>query len=389
MPASDPLRGRALHSTSHVRAANAVQIVRLLRERGAMSRAELVRASGLTKPTVMAIVRSLLEDGIAIESGTRPGAERGGRPGSLVWFNGAARTAVAAEIGVDLRLTHVTAAGTVLAEEVFAPVWQPDPLLELVAREVRRLGGASLGSVGLAVPGFIDHHAGTVTYPPVGWDRVPMQTALETFLGVPVGLLSLPAATVVGESISDASAQHDDAVLVFLAHGIGAGILSRGRLLLGAGGAVGELGHCPVSSGLLCRCGRTGCLETVAAGWAILEKAEDLLGPDFAHANLAELEALRDPRVDDLLRVAAATLGAATAWLVNLLDPSIVILGDTTFTRGADSFFNAFDEAMRRHAVSADVEIVRGAPDAQSRGTIQCALELLPEPLRPERTVCA
>ena len=90
-----------------------------------------------------------------------------------------------------------------------------------------------------------------------------------------------------------------------------------------------------------------------------------------------------------MLESAATSLGAATAWLVNLLDPSIVILGDTTFARGADAFFETFDEATRRHAVSADVEIVRGAPDAQSRGTIQCALELLPEPLRPQRTVCA
>ena len=125
MPASDPLRGRALHTTSHVRAANAVQIVRLLRERGAMSRAELVRASGLTKPTVMAIVRSLLDDGIAIESGTRTGAERGGRPGSLLWFNSEARTAVAVQIGLELELIHVTADGTVLAQHSVAPPLGP------------------------------------------------------------------------------------------------------------------------------------------------------------------------------------------------------------------------------------------------------------------------
>ena len=65
-----------------------------------------------------------------------------------------------------------------------------------------------------------------------------------------------------------------------------------------------------------------------------------------------------------------------------------MILGDTTFTRGADAFFGTFDRSARKHAVGADVEIVRGAPAAQSRGTIQCALELLPEPLRPHRTVC-
>src|SRR4051812_32024045 len=97
-----------LHSTSHVRTANAVRIVHLLRDRGAMSRAELVRVSGLTKPTVMAIVRSLLEAGVAIESGTSPAAngnsERGGRPGSLVWFNSEAKTAVAARFGQHFEL---------------------------------------------------------------------------------------------------------------------------------------------------------------------------------------------------------------------------------------------------------------------------------------------
>jgi predicted NBD/HSP70 family sugar kinase len=392
----EPARG-TLHSTSYVRAANAAQIVRLLRDRGAMSRAELIRASGLTKPTVMAIVKSLLRDGVVIESGTsqsqgngRP--ERGGRPGSLVRFNGEARTAVAARFGLELELTQVTAEGAVLADEAFPAASDPDSLLELMVREIRRLLGTSgaLGSVALAVPGFIDHQAGTVTFPPYGWDRVPMQTTLEAGLGVPVGLLSLPAATLVGEVISGAAADHEDAVLVFLSQGIGAGILSRGRLLVGAGGAVGELGHCPVASGLPCPCGRKGCLETVAAGWAIRADAAALLGRrELARASLAQLEDLHDPRIDDVLRRAAEALGAATAWLVNVLDPSIVVLADTLFTRGVGPFFETFAESTRHYAVPAEVEIVRGTPDARLRGTVQGALELLPEPLRPRRTVCA
>ena len=152
------------------------------------------------------------------------------------------------------------------------------------------------------MPGFIEHPAGVVTYAPLGWDRVPMQAPLEAELGVPVGLIGLPAATLVGETISGVAADHDDAVLVFLSLGIGAGILSRGRLVVGTGGAVGELGHCPVSSGLPCTCGRHGCLETVAAGWAIHAEASALLGrPVPDQTSLAELEALRDPRIDDML----------------------------------------------------------------------------------------
>jgi predicted NBD/HSP70 family sugar kinase len=375
-----------LHSTSHVRTANAVQLVHLLRDRGAMSRAELVRASGLTKPTVMAIVKSLLEEGVAVESGTSPVANGGGRPGSLVRFNPAVRTAVAARFGLQFELAHVTASGDVLAETVQPMVGEPERFLAMAVAEIGRFNG-SLGSVALAVPGFIDHHAGTVTYPNLDWDRVPMQSLLEDALGVPVGLISLPSAEVVGEVFAGAAADHEDAVGLFLAHGIGAGILSRGRLLVGAGGAVGELGHCPVGSGIRCVCGREGCLETVASGWAIRGEAAKL-HPELAQATLAELEALGDPRIDALLARAAEALGAATAWLTNLLDPSIVILADTAFLHGADAFFAAVERSARAHAVSPSLQIVPGTADAALRGTVQCALERLPPLLRPRRTVC-
>ena len=382
----------ALHSTSYVRAANAAQIVRLLRDHGGMSRAELVRASGLTKPTVMAIVRSLLADGIAIESGTRPGAERGGRPGSLVWFNSRARTAVAARIGLGLQLTHVTAAGAVLAEETFSPAWDPGRAARADgARDPpahRRL--RSLGSVALAVPGFIDHHAGTVTFPPFGWDRVPMQPTLAAGLGVPVAPAQPPGRHPGRRDHlrRGRAARRCRSRLPRSRHR--RRILSRGHLLLGAGGAVGELGHCPVSSGLPCRCGRHGCLETVAAGWAIRARAGGPPRPRFAHADLARA------------RGASRSRGSTTSCSPRPQPSAPPRHGwSICSTRRSSSWptrrspaaptpsSRPSTQSTRRHAVSADVEIVRGAPDAQSRGTIQCALELLPEPLRPQRTVCA
>ncbi len=392
-----PDGSRTLHSTSHVRTANAVQVVHLLRDRGAMSRAELVRASGLTKPTVMAIVKSLLEDGIAIESGTsrRPTAtpNAAGVPGSLVWFNSEAKTAVAAQFGLRFELAHVTATGDVLAREALPMITR--------ARSVPRDGGArdpspdrtgSLGSVALAVPGFIDHHAGTVTYPTFGWDRVPMQAVLEDALEVPVGLLSLPSAEVVGEVFAGAAADRDDAVLIFLSHGIGAGILSRGRLLVGAGGAVGELGHCPVGSGVRCVCGRDGCLETVAGRLGDPRRGGEPArrAPSSPARTSRNWRHCGDPRVDAVLDRAAEALGAATAWLTNLLDPSIVILADTQFLHGAETFFAAV-ESVRAPArgEQPSSRSCWGTPDARLRGTVQRALELLPPILRPRRTVCA
>ena len=66
-----------------------------------------------------------------------------------------------------------------------------------------------------------------------------------------------------------------------------------------------------------------------------------------------------------------------------------MILADTQFLHGAETFFAAVESSARRHAVSADLEIVLGTPDARQRGTVQRALELLPQILRPRRTVCA
>ena len=217
-----------------------------------------------------------------------------------------------------------------------------------------------------------------------------MQAVLEDALGVPVGLISLPSAEVVGEVFSGAAADHDDAVLIFLAHGIGAGILSRGRLLVGAGGAVGELGHCPVGSGIRCACGRDGLPRDGRGRVGDPRRG----GQPARRARTSRRRTSRtwrpcgDPRVDAVLDRAADALGAATAWLTNLLDPSIVILADTSFVEGADAFFAAVEASTRRHAVSSELQIVRGTPDARLRGTVQRALELLPQILRPPRSVC-
>ncbi|WP_432534428.1 ROK family protein [Kineococcus arenarius] len=382
--------GDALASPSQVRVVNTARIVALVRDGGPLSRAELVRASGLARPTVMAIVSSLVAAGVLVESGTQRArdvpAHRGGRPGVLLTFNGAATTAVAAHLwSGNLALRQVAADGALLADVVLpTSTWDFGTLLDLLVREVRRLTGptGSLGALSVTVSGFIDR--GTVTLPAHGWDRVPVQEEVQARLGVPVTLLGPPTAAVVGEVASGAARARGDVVLIFLARGIGAGVVTGGRLLRGAGGAIGELGHCPVGSGLPCACGRRGCLETVAAGWAVREQVARLGLPVAPGSSLTDLAALRDPRVDAVLAGAAAALGSAAAWLVNLLNPSTVVLADTGFTRGAERFFASFRAAVLEHALDPrGPEVVQGTEGAVVRGAAHAALEHLPVPVRP------
>lgn len=388
-----------LPSASVVRETNVARIVELLRDHGSMSRAELVRASGLTRPTVMAIVSALTGSGIVTESGTRPArdvsTQRGGRPGSQLAFNGSVRTVVAAKVITgSLSLWQATANGVVIAERSVQTSWDPRRVLDLLVGEIQSLSGtsSSLGSVGVQLPGFIDQDSGTVTLARRGWDRVPVRATLERELGVGVSLLGPAEAAVVGEVSTGSARHHGNVVLIFLASGIGAGIIVNGRLVRGAGGVTGELGHCPVGSGRLCTCGKYGCLETVAAGWAIRSAAADALGLSGpAQANLVELAAFDDPRVNQVLAEAATALGAAGAWLVNLLNPSVLVLGSSHFTQGAQFFFDTFKAAALEHVVGDGdrVEIVQGTRWAGRHGAVQAALERLPAPIRPSLSVVA
>lgn len=381
---------------SAVREANADLIAGLLRDRGPLSRADLVRVSGLARPTVDSIVHDLVAVGFATDSPRNPpvGA-RGGRPGVLLDFNAHSSTVAACRVrsrGFEVRL--LDAHGHTLAESTAVLDREPTAFLVGAAKEIKRLhrsvaGAGPLGAVSVLMPGLINRSTGScMAFPAWGWADVPVGATLRRRLGVPVSVLNPAAAAVIGEVTTGAGHGHQDVVLLFLDRGIGAGVLTGGQLLQGTDGAVGELGHCRVARpGLPCHCGRSGCLETVASGRVILEQAERILGPG-GPATLAGLEALRNRRVDRVLAKAAADLGSATSWLVNLLNPSIVLIGGTPFCAGAEQFLATFRAGVQADTTSTNqsaLSFALAADEADVHGAVHAALEQLPLRLRPRQ----
>jgi predicted NBD/HSP70 family sugar kinase len=176
------------------------------------------------------------------------------------------------------------------------------------------------------------------------------------------------------------SGRHSDAVVIFLDRGIGAGIVCGGQVLEGAAGGAGELGHCRVPGvTATCQCGRSGCLETVAAGWYLQERASEILGPrTMVPSTLAGLENLGHPAIDRLLEAAARQLGLAASWLVNTLDPRAVLLGGTPFAAGAERFLTSFADSVRRNAVAdrgSALIVDFAASTADIDGAAQAALD--------------
>jgi predicted NBD/HSP70 family sugar kinase len=342
----------------------------------------LIRRSGLARPTVAAIVRDLLLRHVVVAAG-RDSSAVNGRPGSLLAFD--PRSETVAVVRVLPGLTEIWVADSearFLAHRRRS--WPVDTTAGLarLGGEISRLaldqGLAPPRSIGMLLVGRSDPSTGLCTGPALGAEPVPL-TALEERLGAAVTVLNPTAAAALGVA---RSGRHSDAVVIFLDRGIGAGIVCGGQVLSGAAGGAGELGHCrlPGATGR-CPCGRSGCLETVAAGWHLHERATEILGPRrTVPSTLARLEGLDHPSIDRLLTSAADHLGLAASWLVNALDPRAVLLGGTPYASGAQRFLASFADSVRRNATAdrgAALVVDFADSTADIDGAAQAALDRL------------
>ena len=218
---------------------------------------------------------------------------------------------------------------------------------------------------------------------------------------VPVWVRSTIQMATMGEFGLSSSERHDDMLFVDLGAEINAGLISGGRLHRGALGIAGQLGHVSAAdgTGIVCRCGNVGCLETVAGVEALLRDAAVMVA-DGRSARLADAHAtgepmsvadiglaaqLGDAAAADLLARAGRAIGTAVAALTNALNPGRIVLGGELAETG-EILLAAIREALYRHAhplVTRDLEIVRSHM-GRSAGLAGTALAVVEELFRPE-----
>jgi glucokinase len=257
-------------------------------------------------------------------------------------------------IGIDLgrtklRIGAIDGDGRVLAARRLAtPSGGPEIVVETIARGVGDvLAGAGVApggvpAVGVGAPGPLDPDAGVVLNPPnmPGWVSVPLAARLRDRLGRPAFVDNDANAAALGEHWVGAGAGVDDLVYVTLSSGIGGGLIVGGRLYRGASGQAGELGHMVVDPrGPQCACGRRGCLEAIASGFAIARAAQAALASGrpttlgaspagtLSAADVARAAYDGDPVAREIYARAGAAVGACLADLVNLLNPAMIIVG--------------------------------------------------------------
>ncbi len=362
-----------------MREVNRSIVLDIIRRGGKVSRTDLAKRTALTKPTVSAIVDDLIARGIVQEVGFGKTVATGGRRARLLEFNDASAAYLGIRFGVHTTtLAIADARGEVRAVRE-TPTISGDPHAAVRAAlglldgtlEEAGLPRSRLASVGVTVPGMVDTRSGSVAFAPnLGWNDVPIRSLLQQALELPVVVHNVTNAGAIAEGRIGAAKGARSYVWVYVGHGLGAGIVIDGQLFSGTKGFSGEIGHCPVvDDGPLCSCGLRGCLETLASGKAIERIAAEAargseptrlsaLAAPFDAAAVLEAARAGDAVSQRILRGVGEYLGVGLSYLINVLDPELVVLGGKVM-EAQDYILEGARASVARHTLRASkVEVV-------------------------------
>ena len=256
-------------------------------------------------------------------------------------------------LGVDIGGTKILAGavnplGEVVAERrIPTPAQDPAELVSAVANLIDGVISevGEVVSIGVAAAGFINLEQSTVLYAPnLNWRNEPLQQRISDRIGRSVLIENDANAAGWAEFRFGAAREFNSMAMLTLGTGVGGAVVDGGRLMRGGFGIAGELGHITVvRDGLLCGCGRLGCVEQYASGTAILRSANELAdSSDPLGLRLRELrdqagqlsghEAYQavsenDPGALKLLQTAAEHLASAMGSIVAVLDPEVFVIG--------------------------------------------------------------
>lgn len=329
------------------------QIANITRVRGPISQTQLAQVTGFGQGTINNAVRNLLEEGW-IQEKCRVSSGGRGRPHTLLSINPNAAFAIGIDVGgQNLRVGLVNLAGEVLdnMSERIQPDTGPEDILrraiemtyQVIARspiEQERISG-----LGFGLSGIIDPKEGVCLFCPnlPGWINIPVGEIFSEEFGDSVIVDDSSRMMALAEKAYGHGRDIDDLIYIGLGVGIGGAIFIQGKLYRGHMGFAGELGHITVEdTGPLCHCGNLGCLEALACANAIVQRAREAIQSGVYSSILTEIDEMSqnndvkaislaakkgDKLAFDILDKTGEYIGIGVAALINLLNPSTIVLG--------------------------------------------------------------
>ncbi|WP_059043880.1 ROK family protein [Paenibacillus rubinfantis] len=270
-------------------------------------------------------------------------------------------------IGIDIGGTK-TAIGLVGADgevraKVSLPTDQtvaPEIMVDRMAAAIQDIlaeqgiAEAELKGIGVGAPGPLNTKEGKIAEPPNlrTWWNFPVVDSLARYFNLPIHLENDATAAALAEKWLGAAKDAEHFVFITISTGIGAGIYSHGKLITGASGNAGDVGHFVVDpSAGTCVCGQKGCWEYVASGTAVARQASALLGREVSSKEAFDLAAAGNPSIQELVAKVFENIGVGCVTLINTLDPEKLVIGGGVSQVGAP-MFNAVRDYVSKHALN-------------------------------------
>lgn len=334
----------------------------------AISRAEIARVTKLTRATVSDMVATLIGEGLVAEVGY--GSSIGGKSPILLSLVADSRYLIGVNLAEDKFIGAIVNLQGEIKEMIEIPISDSDgqQALQFVYQILDRLmkkDWKPVIGIGVGTPGLVNTRDGVVVNAVnLDWQDLPLAQLLKDRYHLPVSVLNDSQANAIGEFVYGGNHDPDsNLVVVNVRHGIGAGILINGRLFQGDGGGAGEIGHVMVQeNGMLCRCGKRGCLETVSSTKAVMQRARELAG-QYDHSKMAQdpskitLDSIvmafqgNDPLAQRVVRDATHYLGISIANLVGTLNiQKIVMTGE--MSHFGEAWLKLIEESMQQSGLT-------------------------------------
>lgn len=375
----------------YIRELNYKNILDTIRTRGAISRIELSRVTGLTRSTCSVICDRMLKQGIIMETGKQDST--GGRPAIELQIN----TKAGAVLGMKMMDDQIAAAAVDLGGGI-------------IHRNIRKLSRgldpeAYLGEFEAFVSELIDFHGRDYTFIPIlgigiglsgrisssngvllessvlGWNNVPICERLSRTLNIPVFIENDVNTFAIGEKFFGAGKPYDNLLCLSVGQGIGMGIIIDGNLYSGSHHGAGEIGHTRITfdpEAPSCSCGKKGCLESYASDRGVLETYRSITGERISIEELILRAERRQEAALEAFSRMGEYLGTALSSLVNLFDPQAIIIGGER-TNAAVWFRESLERNLKEGSVynlAAEVKLVIMQPsnDDWIRGAAALAI---------------
>jgi N-acetylglucosamine repressor len=339
-----------------LRAINRAAILNTIKAYGAIARTDIAARTGLSPATVTTLTAGLIEDGLIFEK--QEGTSRGGRRPILLALEPNGAKVVGIKLAEDDATLALTDLNAKILHHINIPLLERDPesVSSQLAESVYTLLKAAdvlrkhLLGVGVGVSGVVDSKAGIcLTSPHNGWRDVPFGNLLEGKLNCMVYLDNNVNTLTLVEQIYGAGQQIADFLVITIGRGVGMGIVTNGQIVRGATGGAGEFGHTVIDpAGFACNCGNRGCLETFVADMWLVRRAQ-MHGLTVDNPEMLTTEAQNgNTLAQDIFAKAGVVLGRAIANLVNLFNPSLIIISGEG-VRAGDLLFDPMRKAMQQH----------------------------------------